>query len=269
MLHSRGNLADVVIRAAQPSDPVTTSRDSLLQPFFEAYTHPGRSIPAFPTIYNLPTAFSALQLTLHCHLVHQQFTTILDYIPSYCILIVYQSLMSEEYEMDDTTAGATAAGTAADDPPSRQRSDQDRRPSVPGRFSPSIQTSGYYNREKVSLKDALAQISPSELDAVPTSTDSVEDFDELLASLESDDEKEVSVEDEIRTVGEARAIPSVLLETSPNHGLDDAEVLSRRKRYGWNMMKEEKRSHLKTFLMFFVGPIQCVMLVSRGPFPSN
>ena len=82
MLHSRENLADVVIRAAQPSDPVTTSRDSLLQPFFEAYTHPGRSIPAFPTIDDLPTAFSALQLCLALPFGTSAFTTILDYIPS-------------------------------------------------------------------------------------------------------------------------------------------------------------------------------------------
>ena len=89
-------------------------------------------------------------------------------------------------------------------------------------------------------------------------------FDDLLASLESDDEKELGIECQDPALGEPRAIPSVLLETSPNHGLDDAEVLSRRKRYGWNMMKEEHHSHLKTFFMFFVGPIQFVMLVGRN-----
>lgn len=173
--------------------------------------------------------------------------------------------MSEEYEMDFTTAGTTAAGTTAVNSPTRKRSDENQRPSNPGRFSPSLQTSGYYNRQKSTLQEALAQLSPNELDAVRTNTDPVGDFDALLASLESDDEEELSIEDEIPTVGEARAVPSVLLETSPNQGLDDAEVLSRRKRYGWNMMKEENRSHVKAFLMFFVGPIQCVMLVSWHP----
>ena len=177
--------------------------------------------------------------------------------------------MSEEYEMGVTTARKTAVGTTAVNSPTRQHSDENRRPSNPAHFAPSIQTSGYYNHEKPTLQDALAQLSPNELEAVPTNTDPVADFDALLASLESEDEEGQSIEDEVPTIGEARAVPSVLLETSPNRGLDDVEVLSRRKRYGWNMMKDENRSHLKTFLMFFVGPIQCVMLVSQDPYPSS
>lgn len=171
--------------------------------------------------------------------------------------------------MDGTTAGNTAAGTTAVNSPTRQRSDENRRPSNPGHFSPSIQTSGYHNHDKPTLQDALAQLSPDELDAVPSNTDAVQDFDALLASLESDDEEELSIEDKIPTVGEARPVPSFLLETSPNRGLDDAELISRRKKYGWNVMKEENRSHIRTFLMFFVGPIQCVMLVSRGSYTSS
>lgn len=189
--------------------------------------------------------------------------------PSILHTTTYQSHMSEEYEMNVTRAGTTANGTIAVSPPALQRSNEERRPSNPGRFSPSIQISGYSNHEKPTPQDALAQLSSNELDAVPTNIDPVDDFDALLASLESDDEEELSIEDKVPTIGEARAVPSVLLETSPNQGLDDAEVLSRRKRYGWNMMAEENRSHLKTFLMFFVGPIQCVMLVSRNPYPSS
>lgn len=180
-----------------------------------------------------------------------------------------QSHMSKEYEMDMTAAGKAAAGTTAAPLPTGQRSDENQRPSISRRFLPSIKTGGSSNHEKLSLQDALAQISPSEVDAHSVmSTGTVEDFDALLAALDSEDEEEPSIEDEIPTVGEARAVPSVLLETSPTHGLDDAEILSRRKRYGWNMMKEENRSHLKTFLMFFVGPIQCVMLVSQDPSSS-
>ena len=164
--------------------------------------------------------------------------------------------MLEEYEMESTTAGTTAAGVTS---PTQRRSNETKI------FSPSTQISGH---QKSTLQEAPAELSPNELDGVPTNTDQVEDFDALLASLESDNEEVLSIKDKIQTFGEARPIPSVLLETSPNRGLDDAEVLSRRKRYGWNMLKEEKRSHLKTFLMFFVGPIQCVMLVSsHHPFP--
>ena len=177
--------------------------------------------------------------------------------------------MSEEYEMDITEAGTTAAGTTAVNSPTRQRSDENQRHGNPGRFSPSIQSGGYYNHGKPTVQDALGQLSPNELDVVPTNTDAVGDLDALLASLESDDEEDPSIEDKVPAIGEARAVPSVLLETPPNRGLDDVEVFSRRKRYGWNMMKEEKRSHLRTFLMFFVGPIQCVMLVSWDLCASN
>lgn len=147
-------------------------------------------------------------------------------------------------------------------------SDENQRPSNPGFFSPAIQTGGHNNNNRTSFQDALAELSPDEIEEVPTNTDAVRDFDLLLASLESDDEEEPSIEDRIQKVGEPRAVPSVLLETPPNRGLDDNEVLSRRKRYGWNYMKEENRSHFRTFLSFFVGPIQCVMLVSRGPDPT-
>ena len=112
---------------------------------------------------------------------------------------------------------------------------------------------------------------PSDHNGVSADTDPVETkaFDELIDSLESDDEKELCPELQNPALGEARAVPSVLLETSPNLGLDHAEVMERRKRYGFNMMKEEHRSHLKTFLMFFVGPIQFVMLVGRDLLPPS
>ena len=178
---------------------------------------------------------------------------------------VYRSHMSEEYEMGVTRAGTTAKGTTVDKPPAPQCFDENRKPSNPGPSPLSIQISQHNSHDKSIPQDALAKLSPNELVTLPTNTDLVGEFDALLDSLESDDEEEVSIEDQVPNIGEARAVPSVLLETSPNDGLDDAEVLSRRKRYGWNIMKEETHSHVKTFLMFFVGPIQCVMLVGRNP----
>ena len=177
--------------------------------------------------------------------------------------------MSEEHEMHGTTDNTVTAGTTTVNSPTRQRSDENQRPRNPGLFSPNIQTSGSDNHRKSTLPEALIQSSSSEHDGISTNIDPVEAFDALLASLESDDEKELCTEYATPTIGEPRAVPSVLLETSPNQGLDDAEVLSRRKRYGWNAIEEENRSHLKIFLMFFVGPIQCVMLVSRDPCASG
>ena len=169
--------------------------------------------------------------------------------------------------MDGTTDDPVIAGTTAVNSPTRQRSNENQRPGDSGRLSPGTATSGYHKHGRSALSEGLAQIPPNEPDGVSTNTDAAEAFDALLTSLESDDEKDSSTEYQAPTLGAARGVPSVLLETSPNRGLDNAEVLSRRKRYGWNMMKKDTHSHLKTFLMFFVGPIQCVMLVSRDPYP--
>lgn len=171
--------------------------------------------------------------------------------------------------MDGTTEeGTTTAGTTAVNSPTTPRSNENQRPRNPGLFSSDIPPTRYYGNRKASLQDALSQRSPSEPEpeADSTNAESIQEFDELIASLESDDESELSPESQTPVLGQARPVPSVLLETPPNRGLDDAEVILRRKRFGWNVMKEERRSHLKTFLMFFVGPIQFVMLVCKDPY---
>ena len=178
--------------------------------------------------------------------------------------------MSKEHDMDGTTDDTTLAGTTALETLTLQSSNENQRPRNPGPFSASNQTKPHYDFVKLTIPEALRPMSSSDHDYVSEVSNPAENklFDELIASLESDDEKELCAEHQNPALGEARAIPSVLLETSPNEGLDDAEVQSRRKRYGWNMMKEEHHSHLKTFLMFFVGPIQFVMLVGRSVAPK-
>ena len=169
--------------------------------------------------------------------------------------------IKDNFNLNGTTAGYSLT---------LHSSNEKERPRSHGLLSPNNQTSPHHNGRKPTLPEALSPMFPSDHDSISGDFDPVETkaFDELLASLESDDEKELCAECQSPAIGEARAIPSVLLETSPNDGLDDAEVLSRRKRYGWNMMKEERRSHLKMFLMFFVGPIQFVMLVGRDLHPK-
>ena len=241
----------------------------LLQSFSET-SHYGKSLP-FPIIYALSTVFLSFLFlaplafaTLPTNINYDFWTTTLF---TACYH-VYQSHTSKEHEMDGTS---TLAGTTAVESLTLQSPNENQRPRNPGHFSASNQTSSHYDRRVPTLPEALSPLFPSDHDGVSTDTDPGETkaFDELLASLESDDEKELCTEYQKPAIGEARAIPSVLLETSPNEGLDDAEVLARRKRYGSNMMKEEHRSHLKTFLMFFVGPIQFVMLVSRNLYPPS
>lgn len=91
------------------------------------------------------------------------------------------------------------------------------------------------------------------------------DLDKLLAQLEDANDEEVPVKDEVIAAGAPRSVPDDLLHTDLNTGLDSAEASKRRRTFGLNQMKEEKKSHIKQFLLFFVGPIQFVMEVSRAP----
>lgn len=87
---------------------------------------------------------------------------------------------------------------------------------------------------------------------------------DLIDDLQSDDghggDEEAEEQGEEDVTGEFKPLPKYI-ETDVATGLSTDEVLARRKQFGWNVMKEEKKSHIKTFLMFFVGPIQFVMEV--------
>lgn len=92
--------------------------------------------------------------------------------------------------------------------------------------------------------------------------DEDEDIDALIDDLESQDGQEELVEEEEGAAGDTPPISEDLLQTSTRHGLSDAEVAQRRKKFGLNQMKEEKENMILKFLGYFVGPIQFVMEVS-------
>lgn len=95
-----------------------------------------------------------------------------------------------------------------------------------------------------------------------------EDIDALIEELESQDANIDPEDEETVQPGGARIVPEELLQTSTRTGLNATEVLTRRKRYGLNQMKEEKENLILKFLGFFVGPIQFVMEVSC-PIPTR
>ena len=96
----------------------------------------------------------------------------------------------------------------------------------------------------------------------PTVDDGEEELDRLLEELEADD-PEAEVEDHITDCGQARQVPEELLQTDIKIGLTEVEANARRKKYGLNQMKQEKKNLILKFLRYFVGPIQFVMEVSH------
>lgn len=102
-----------------------------------------------------------------------------------------------------------------------------------------------------------------------TSQDPDDDLDTLIAELEKEDGKEPDPETLTITPSAERPIPPSVLATDHNTGLTDQEVLTARRKYGWNRMKEQSQSQIVKFLKFFVGSVQTVMEVSSLPHRKN
>ncbi|KAL5405888.1 plasma membrane H+-ATPase [Paraphaeosphaeria minitans] len=100
---------------------------------------------------------------------------------------------------------------------------------------------------------------PSKVNQVVDDEEEDEDIDALIEELESQDAGVDYDEEEEVQAGTARVVPEELLQTDVRVGLTASEVISRRKKFGLNQMKEEKENLVLKFLMFFVGPIQFVM----------
>jgi H+-transporting ATPase len=98
--------------------------------------------------------------------------------------------------------------------------------------------------------------------------DEDEDLNQLIEELESLDPDDPHIDDDLVTVGGARHVPEEMLQTDIRVGLSDPEIVMRRKKYGLNVMKEEKENLFLKFLGYFVGPIQLVMEVSGPAFSS-
>jgi H+-transporting ATPase len=89
--------------------------------------------------------------------------------------------------------------------------------------------------------------------------DEDEDIDALIEELESEDANIDNDDEDETQPGGARPVSEDLLQTDTRTGLTSSEVLTRRKKFGLNQMKEEKENLILKFMMYFVGPIQFVM----------
>jgi H+-transporting ATPase len=90
-----------------------------------------------------------------------------------------------------------------------------------------------------------------------------ESLSSLINDLVAEDGKEVDPDVLSLRPIEKRSPPANLMDTQPHQGLTDAQVADRRKDYGRNCMTQDKTNHWIKFLMFFMGPIQWVMEVSK------
>ncbi|KAJ6040888.1 hypothetical protein N7444_009793 [Penicillium canescens] len=118
--------------------------------------------------------------------------------------------------------------------------------------------------------NALGGVSPKE-DPTPEENSSVLGKDQmdqleteetlsfLIDELDAEDGKEPDPDAASIHAGKVFEVPYAWLGTSLEDGLNDEEVIVRRKKYGWNVMKEAKRNHFLKFLSFFMGPVQWVM----------
>jgi hypothetical protein len=94
-----------------------------------------------------------------------------------------------------------------------------------------------------------------------TSRETAEDIDLLIAELEEEDGNEPEPELIAIAIAQDTGYHAGLLETDLNLGLNDAEIIAARRKYGRNHLKQEHRSNLFKFLKLFVGPVQFVMEV--------
>lgn len=95
-----------------------------------------------------------------------------------------------------------------------------------------------------------------------TRQETIVTIDALISDLEQEDGKEP--DPEVITIGPGtdRVVDPSLLKTDLNSGLTDEEVLSARRKFGRNCLREERQNHVLKFFMLFVGPVQIVMEVS-------
>lgn len=91
--------------------------------------------------------------------------------------------------------------------------------------------------------------------------DEDQDLDALIRDLEAEDVQTEETNESKEEAGEVRAGSSELPHTDADAGLSSEEVVARRKRFGWNKLREERQNWALKFFAFFVGPIQFVMEV--------
>lgn len=101
------------------------------------------------------------------------------------------------------------------------------------------------------------------------SRETAEDIDLLIAELEEEDGNEPEQEVIGIAIAQHSGYHAGLLETDLNLGLNDAEVIAARRKYGRNRLKQEHQNNLLKFFKLFVGPVQFVMEVCNHAYAQS
>lgn len=126
----------------------------------------------------------------------------------------------------------------------------------------NIESGQFDEKAQQHRQQAPAEQVPRKV-AAAEDDDEDEDIDALIEDLESQDGHEgFDEEEEEGSPGGGRVVPEEMLQTDSRVGLTESEVVTRRRKYGLNQMKEEKENLILKFFSYFVGPIQFVMEVS-------
>jgi H+-transporting ATPase len=104
-----------------------------------------------------------------------------------------------------------------------------------------------------------AEMNEKKLRSSSDDDEEEEDMDALIEELESQDPEPAVIEEDFTSPVAGRVVPEELLNTDTRVGLEEWDVIARRKKFGLNQMKEEKQNLILKFLGYFVGPIQFVM----------
>ena len=89
----------------------------------------------------------------------------------------------------------------------------------------------------------------------------MDDIDELIHNLDdgSADQPPLLVEED---ESQGKNVPDNLLQTDTTNGLTLEEVARRRRTFGENELSEKRERNFIKFLMYFVGPVQYVMILA-------
>ena len=92
----------------------------------------------------------------------------------------------------------------------------------------------------------------------------IDDIDALILNLEDDINIQVQEQHNHQDIipHYGKTVPEDLLQTDPQVGLSLNEVTRRQNLYGSNELSETKERNFLKFLMYFVGPVQYVMILA-------